>query len=489
MTRPAPTLARASGRAMLTTALLAALALLAACATPTPAPPAAPMTDARQLGAGDAATPWPDARWWTRYGDAGLDQLIERALQNQPSLQLVQARVRVAEAALRASDAARGPQAQVSGDMTYQRFSENGLVPPQLAGENRWVNNLQVGAGWELDLFGRQRAALDAAVGQWRAALADAQAARVLLAANVAGAYFNLARLVEARAVAADALQQREQIVALVRERIGAGLDSQVDLRQAEGLVAQTQVEIEALDESIGRTRHALAELAGLGPQALDALTPTLARVASFELPAALPADLLGRRADLVAQRWRVEAAARDTDVARAQFYPNVNLTAFIGLSAIGLDRFVNAGSLTYGAGPALSLPLFEGGRLQANLDARRADVDAAIVGYNGALQRALREVADELTGLRSLERQQRAQREATTAADAAYALALQRYRAGLGNFLVVLTAQTNVLTQRRAATELKARHLASEVALVRALGGGYDAGTDAPPPTAALSR
>ena len=466
-----------------------ALTLLAACATPTAAPPAAPMADARQLGATGSATDWPDARWWTRYGDTGLDRLIEQALQSQPSLQAVQTRLRVAEAAVRASDAARGPQAQASGDLTYQRFSENGLVPPQLAGANRWVNNLQVGAGWELDLFGRQRAALDAAVGQLRAAQADAQAARVLLAANVAGGYFNLGRLLEARAVAADALQQREQIVALVRERIGAGLDSQVDLRQAEGLVAQTQVEIEALDESIGRTRHALAELAGFGPQALDALTPALARVASFRLPDTVPADLLGRRADLVAQRWRVEAAARDSDVARAQFYPNVNLNAFIGLSAIGLDRFVNAGSLVYGAGPALRLPLFGGGRLQANLDARRADVDAAIEGYNGTLQRALREVADELTGQRSLERQQRAQHDATTAADAAYALALQRYRAGLGNFLVVLTAQTNVLTQRRAATDLKARHLASEVALVRALGGGYDAGSDAPPATAALTR
>ena len=470
-------------------AVLAALALLAACATPTAAPPAAQMTDARALGASGAGTEWPDTRWWARYGDAELDRLIERALQSQPSLQVVQTRLRVAEAAVRASDAARGPQAQVTGDLTYQRFSENGLVPPTLGGETRWVGNLQLGAGWELDLFGRQRAALDSAVGQLRAAQADAQAARVLLGANVATGYFNLARFIEARAVAADALQQREQIVALVRERIGAGLDSTVDLRQAEGLVAQTRVEIEALDESIGRARHVLAEMAGLGPQALDALAPTLARVASLRLPDALPADLLGRRADLVAQRWRVEAAARDTDVARAQFYPNVNLSAFIGLSSIGLDRFVNAGSLTYGAGPALRLPLFEGGRLQANLDARRADVDAAIEGYNGALQRALREVADELTGQRSLERQQRAQLEATSAADAAYALALQRYRAGLGNFLVVLTAQTNVLTQRRAATDLKARHLASEVALVRALGGGYDAGPDAPPASAALAR
>src|SRR6185436_8206784 len=158
-------------------AVLAALALLAACATPTAAPPAAQMTDARALGASGAGTEWPDTRWWARYGDAELDRLIERALQSQPSLQVVQTRLRVAEAAVRASDAARGPQAQVTGDLTYQRFSENGLVPPTLGGETRWVGNLHLGAGWELDLFGRQRAALDSAVGQLRAAQADAQAA------------------------------------------------------------------------------------------------------------------------------------------------------------------------------------------------------------------------------------------------------------------------------------------------------------------------
>src|SRR5207244_4828930 len=137
------------------------------------------------------------------------------------------------------------------------------------------------------------RATLDSALGQWRASQADAQAARVLLAANVANSYFNLARLVEARAVASDALKQREQIVALVRQRIGAGLDTQVDLRQAEGLVAQSQVEIESLTEAMDRSRHALAELVGTGPNAFDTLTPSLAPLASVALPPSLPADLL----------------------------------------------------------------------------------------------------------------------------------------------------------------------------------------------------
>ena len=484
-----------AGSLTMSTALVALLAgavlMLFGCATPQAGSAPHALQESRELGATTpATTPWPDARWWSGYGDATLDRLIEQASAGQPALQTVQARIRVAEANARAAQGARLPQAALSAGATDQRFSENGLIPPPLGGTTRWSADLQAGASWELDLFGRQRAALDGALGQWRASQADAQAARVLLAANVASSYFNLARLVEARAVASDALKQREQIVALVRQRIGAGLDTQVDLRQAEGLVAQSQVEIESLNEAMDRSRHALAELVGTGPQAFDTLTPALAPLASVALPPSLPADLLGRRADLVAQRWRVEAALRETDVARAQFYPNVNLTAFIGLSSIGLDRLLESGSRTYGAGAALRLPLFEGGRLQANLDARRAEVDAAIDAYNGALQRALREVADEMTGLRSIERQQLAQRDATVAADAAYDLALQRYRAGLGNFLVVLTAQTNVLTQRRAVTELKARHLASEVALVRALGGGYVAddapGGDRPQTTAA---
>jgi NodT family efflux transporter outer membrane factor (OMF) lipoprotein len=461
--------------------------MLFGCAAPQAGSAPHALQESRELGAASAATTvWPDARWWGRYGDATLARLIDQATAGAPALQTVQARIRVAEANARAARGARLPQAALSADATDQRFSENGLIPPPLGGTTQWTADLQAGASWELDLFGKQRATIDAALGQWRAAQADAQAARVLLAANVANSYFNLARLVEARTVAGDALKQREQIVALVRQRIGAGLDTQVDLRQAEGLVAQSQVEIESLNEAIDRSRHALGELVGTGPNAFDSLTPALAPLAQVALPASLPADLLGRRADLVAQRWRVETALRDTDVARAQFYPNVNLTAFIGLSSIGLDNLLQSGSRTYGAGAALHLPLFEGGRLQANLDARRAEVDAAIDGYNGALQRALREVADEMTGLRSIERQQLSQRDATVAADAAYDLALQRYRAGLGNFLVVLTAQTNVLTQRRADTELKARHLAREVALVRALGGGYAAESDLPQTTAA---
>ncbi|HJV61746.1 MAG TPA: efflux transporter outer membrane subunit [Albitalea sp.] len=458
-------------------AVLATAALVAGCASTSGAVPSShKMMSPAQAGAEASATPWPQTDWWKGWGDPQLDALIDKALAQQPSLQAVQARLVQAQAAVDVANAARAPQVNGSLDMTDQRFTKNGLYPPPLAGSTRWSNEARISAGWELDLFGRQRAAIAASVGQLRAAQADAQAARVLLAGNVAATYANLARLVDARAVARQALTQREQTSSLVRQRIGAGLDTNVEARQAEGFIAQTQVELESLEEQIARTRHALSELTGQGPNALGELTPQLAGVKPMPLPAGLPADLLGRRADLVAQRWRVEAALKDVDVARAQFYPNVNLIGFVGLSSLGLDKFLKTDSVTYGAGPALRLPIFEGGRLRANLSAKNAEVDAAIEAYNGALLRALREVADEVSTLQSLERQQRAQDEASKSAEAAYELATQRYRAGLGNYLVVLTAETNVLAQRRAGADLKARHLSAEAALARALGGGFHA-------------
>lgn len=457
-----------------TLAAVAVAALLAACAAPGPqAERRAALTPAA-LGATGTGTPWPAERWWAGWNDAQLDALVERALAGQPSLQTAQARVRQAQAAADAAGAARSPQVNLSADLSDQRFTENGLYPAPLAGATRWNNDARLSASWELDLFGRQRAALDAAIGSLKAAEADQQAARVLLAGNVAAGWFGLGRLVENRRIAAESLDQRQRLLALVQQRVGAGLDSQVELRQAQGLVAQTEVDLHNLDEQIAHSRHALAELSGQGPNALDGVSPALAAVHSAALPTELPADLLGRRADLVAQRWRVDAATQGVAEARAEFYPNLNLVGFVGLSSLGLDRFLSAGSRQAGIGPALRLPILEGGRLRAQLAARSAEADAAVDGYNATLLRALREVADEVSTLQALERQQRAQDDATAAAEAAADLALQRYRAGLGNFLTVLTAQTNVLAQRRAAADLKARHLLGEAALARALGGGW---------------
>lgn len=467
--------------------LAASALLLAGCASPAGIAPTHKLLDPAQLGAqppagstsinaqpAPDATPWPKERWWTAYGDPVLDGLVDKALANQPSLQTVQARLAQAQAIVDVNRSALMPQVNGSVELTDQRFSENFIYPPPLAGSIRWTGDARLAFSWDLDIAGGKRAALAAAVGQQRAAQAESQAAALSMASSVASSYVALARLVALREVAVRTTATRDEVLKLVRQRIDAGLDTTVELRQAQGLIAQTRVDVNAVDEQIGRARHALAELTGQGPDALSNLAPQLRSVASAPLPKGLPVDLIGRRPDLVAARWRVEAATEDVKAARAQFYPNVNLTAFLGLQSLGLDQLLKAGSGIYGGGPALHLPVFEAGRLRAGLKQRASEVDVAVDTYNAALLRALREVADEVSTLQLLERQQRNQADALTAAESAYDLATQRYRAGLGTLLVVLSAEGNVLTQRRAVADLDARHLAAEIALARALGGGY---------------
>jgi NodT family efflux transporter outer membrane factor (OMF) lipoprotein len=453
----------------------AAALLLSGCATPGNVhPEAQPLKpEAVGLNTGAPAPALADA-WWQGFRSPELNDLVQRALSNNPSLKTAQARVRQAQAAAAGARAAELPQVGAEATTTTQRFPEAGLYPPPYGGNVFTMGTLQGTASWELDFFGRNREALAAALGSARAAEAEAQAARVMLAANVARAYVQLARLEDDRDVAERSLKQRTELLTLIRQRVQAGIDTQVELKQGEGALPELRQQIEALDEQIALTRHALAALTAQPPNALDHLAPHLQAVSAVPLPADVPADLLGRRADVAAARARVEAATHGLSAARAQFYPSVNLAAFAGFNAFGLDKLLDWGNRTYGVTPAISLPIFDAGRLRANYSGRAADLDAAIESYNGAVLDAVHDVADQIASLQSIERQQREQALAQQSAEQAYDLAVQRYRAGLGNYLTVLSAETNVLTQRRAGADLKARALDSQVALARALGGGY---------------
>ncbi len=432
------------------------------------------LLEADTVGALTSPADWPAARWWDDWREPELSALIDAALVGSPSLKRVEARLDQSRAAMQTAQAASLPSVALRGEAANTLYTQNGFFPPPYAGNRFWNSHLEFAASWELDLFGKQRAVLDSAIGQSRAAQADAQAASVLLAVNVATAYINLARLLEARTLAGATVEQRRRINVLVRERKAAGLDTAIELRQSEGTLAQAQLDGQVLDDLIARQRRALAVLCGQRPDALAGLSPRLAALPGLSLPDFLPADLLGRRADLVAQRWRVESALRDVDVARAQFYPNVNLMAFVGLASLGYVKFFDSTSLTYGAGPAIHLPIFDGGRLRANLRYQEAGIDAAIAAYNEALLRAVREVADEVGSAQALKRQARTQSEALAAVESAYALAMQRFGAGLVSYLTVLSAESAVIAQRQAAIDLRARQLNTDIALVRALGGGF---------------
>ena len=462
---------RSGGTALALGAVLA----LTACANPAGIAPQATLRDTAALELASAVTTptavAPD--WWRAFGDARLDRLVDQALAGSPNLRLAQTRLARAQAVSEVADAALLPQLGLGADITRQRYTENGAVPAPLAGSVRESGTLQLSSSWEIDFFGKNRAALDAALGSARAAEADVQAARTLLASQVVRSWLQLSRLQDQLAVAERALAQRDEQLRLVRDRVNAGLDTRLELRQAEGGLPEARQQIEALREQRALTRNALAAMVARPLSELDLGAPTLSALRAPPLPQVLPADLLGRRADVQAARWRVEASGQDVRSARAQFYPNINLNAFAGLSSIGLGHLLQAGSLQWGIGPALRLPIFDAGRLRANLQVKTADLDAAVESYNGAVVDAVREVADQLASAQSITVQQREQRAAQEAAEGAYDIAVQRYRAGLGNYLNVLSAESFVLTQRRQQVDLAARALDVQAQLARALGGG----------------
>jgi NodT family efflux transporter outer membrane factor (OMF) lipoprotein len=457
-----------------TLAALAAALLLAGCANMSGIEPQATRIEPASLQLDANAQAAVPVQWWRGFGDAQLDALVDQALAGNPNLRIAQARLARAQAFSEVAGAALLPQVNGSLDVTTQRYTEKGMIPPPLAGATKTSATLQLGTSWEIDFFGKNQALLESALGAARAQQAETEAARVLLAANVTRAYFQLARIEAQLAVAQRTLAQRDEALRLVRDRVNAGLDTSLELRQSEGGLPEARQQIEALQEQGALARNALAALVGKPNTNVVATAPRLSALQPLPAATAIPANLLGQRADVAAARWRVEAAGQDIRNAKAQFYPNINLVAFAGLSSIGLGNLLDAGSVQYGVGPAIRLPIFEAGKLRANLRGKTADYDAAVESYNATVIEAIHEVGDQLASGRSIARQQAEQRQAQQAAEAAYDIAVQRYKAGLGNYLNVLTAENAVLAQRRLAVDLAARALDTQVGLARALGGGY---------------
>jgi NodT family efflux transporter outer membrane factor (OMF) lipoprotein len=462
-------------------ALLLLLAL-AACANSRGLFTRAQVADANSIkaerslkAASPTAEKWPDERWWLQFGDAQLNALVEEALANSPSLRVARARVDKANALVVSANAARNVQITGSLDSTRELFSKNGIYPPPLAGSWFWLNDLQLNVSYEFDIWDKNRSAYESARGQSKAAQADAYAAALLLSTSVARSYVQLQHGYERRDVADATLKQREQLLELAKTRLSAGLDSRSELKQAETAIPAARQELAQLDETIALARNQLAALLARGPdRGLDIARPAPLSKAAVLVPSNLPVDLIGRRADVAAQRWRVEAALQDTKNARAQFYPDINLAGFIGLQSLGFSNWIKAGSEIAGIGPAIQLPLFDGGRLRGNLAGKNADYDIAVEQYNQTLVDAVHDVADQLASLRAVAAQQRENADGLAHANAIRALALERYRAGLGNYIQVLGTEAQILTQQSAAADLNARELELSIDLVRALGGGY---------------
>jgi NodT family efflux transporter outer membrane factor (OMF) lipoprotein len=420
---------------------------------------------------------WPSVDWAGQFGDPQLPQLIAEALEGSPTIAQAQARIAKAQSYIETSRSNLYPKVNGSYSWSRELFSGNALYPPPYGGTWYSENTVLASASWDLDLWGKNREKLGSAISQAKAADAELQQARITLATSVARTYNQLAQLYALRDIAVREIDNRKEVSSITNGRVSAGLDTNVEKQTAIGNIATSETTLSDYDGQITVVRYQLAALLGKGPdRGLQIAQPVLAPGGAVTLPDDLPADLVSRRPDIVAARWQVEAAMHDVKEAKAEFFPDVNLAAAAGFDAFGWGRFLNASSRQIQIGPAVHLPIFDAGALRAQLKGRYADFDLDVANYNETLINALSDVATQVASIRAIDQQMGDAQRALDASTKAYQLAVIRYKAGLSEQLQVLNADINRLTAEQTVTNLKMRRRDMQFALIKALGGGFDA-------------
>jgi NodT family efflux transporter outer membrane factor (OMF) lipoprotein len=465
-------------------ASLGALLLTASCAwLPEPGPRAGtipmPRLD-KTLAAAQQASPgrsgWPGEKWWQSFAIPALNRLIETALADSPALKTVEARLHQAQTLVDAEAAEQYPTISANIGFTAQRYSANS-VQAKFAGEH--FRHLLINPfvlRYHLDLWGQDKAALEAAIGKAQASEIELADARLMLSAAVAGAYFDLASA-SARLDAAERLTaDRTEWLKWAESRLSTGLSSTAPLLKAKIDLHDAKQQEAGIRAEILLLQNRLATLAGKGPDwgrqvaAWPLVLPKL-----LPLPDDLPLRLLAHRPDVQAARLRAEAEAKLIEVAKTAFYPDVNLVSFAGLHSVTMtDVILQGSSLAYAVGPSIDFPIFEGGRLRAELQYQEAAYDEAVERYNSQVLHAVQEVADALANWQKLSEQVNEQQQTLSAAETARQLAEAEYRTGLNDRRGLIEAKTAASAQRLRLAALEGDYCKTAVQLARALGGGY---------------
>lgn len=444
------------------------------------------------IHAADVDAKWPTTTWWQAYGDAQLNQWMLKALAGSPSLAMAADRVREAQALAGVAESAERPHLNGTMSLTREHWPNDVYYGPgPLANTTDWNNTATLSMSYHLDLWGRDKSETARALDRAHAMAADARAAQLDIELNVVRAYVSLSSNEASLDIEQQLHDEQLRLVDLARERLRVGLGTQLELTQAQARVPETERAMAARREQIALARHQLAALAGAGPGAGDALErPALHVDNALALPSALPAELLGHRPDVVAARWNVSANAHGIDAAKAAFYPDVNLLASLGATAVsgGAFAFLNSAARGAGVGPAVSLPIFDGGRLRAELGNASAQYDLAVDQYNATLVNAINEIANGVVSIQSLNAQQASASEAVEIAQRSRTLAIDGYRRGLTDYLGVLTSETQWLRAQLDAEQVRAAQLDAHARLMSALGGGLDE-SDAPQAPVALAH
>lgn len=465
-------------------ATLALCAVLAGCATPGGLHPTGKVLDAHALKSEQSfanvpfsPTAWPAQDWWTSFGDPQLSTLIDEALKNNPSLDEAEARARQAQAVADTANAARLPAADLEAGAEGIRLSNKDPVyPPYVLGHFAWGKSVTANFSWDIDLWGGKRAAWEAALGRSRAVEIEARAARIQLSVNVARAYVQLGYAFAQQDVAEGELQRASQTSALTRRLVAGGLGTPQQEAFADSQVASAEQQKAQADRAIDAARSSLSVLLGQGPdRGLSIARPHLLEPDLVAVPDRLQVDLIGRRADLVAARWQVEAASKDIKAAKTQFLPNISLSAMAGLVAVGGSTNVfQLPARTYSVEPALSLPIFDGGRLRANLAATDARYDQAVAHYNRLLIGAVNEVSDLVSALASVRTQITLEQRAKQDAQNSWRDAMSAYKGGVSGPLTPLASRQQLLLADQRLALLQSQQADLSIRLIDALGGGY---------------
>ncbi|TCP07594.1 efflux transporter outer membrane subunit [Caldimonas thermodepolymerans] len=463
-------------RSLRWTTLAAALVLAGCAALPQPAAEALPVTPAMFKEA--EGTRWTEAapaeaqprgQWWRAFGDPVLDDLVARADERNAGIAVAAARLRQARALVRSAASERAPQLDAGAGVVRE-------AEPGARGRAATLTRLGADLSYEVDLFGRLARAQGAAALDAEAQAALLQSTRLLVQAQVAQAYLALRATEAEQAIVQDTVRTYRDTLDLTERRQRAGDVAELEVARARAELAATEAEDHALSRRRVLLEHALAVLVG-EPASQFALPPGPLPAALPGVPPGVPATVLARRPDVSAAIARLHAAQARVGVARSAWFPRIALTASGGVASPEVSDLFRWSARAWGVGALLALPIFDGGRRAAAVEAALGEFDAAVAGYREQVLVALREVEDELATLRLLAEQARAQSRAVAAAARATALSASRYRNGLVSQLELLDAQRSELRNRRLAVQLRGAQYASTVGLIRALGGGWDHG------------
>ncbi len=420
---------------------------------------------------------WPAYNWWSLFEDDQLNELMEIAIENNPDLKSAVSRVQSSNEAAKKARAPLLPQLNASFDDNYQHLSKDELVrlPPSTVPAVINEVHLALNFEYEIDLFGKNRNKYRAAIGLAKAQAAEMSQSLLLITASLAEAYIHYGANLMDLQISRDVVEAYRQYLDLTELRRDYGIDNELAVDQAKTLLFEAEKAVYDYEKEVEIGKSQLKILMGLSPDDPKEITaPTLCFDRPFPLPETIALNLLSRRPDLMAQIWKVEAGAHLVKAAKAAFFPNINLNAFVGLQSLNWNNLFSVRSFAGEINPAINLPLFTGGSLTAELKEEYANYDADLYDYNALVLKAAKEVTDQIQTLNAVTEQAKLEAEAFQRTVHLSELTLARYENGIDDYLTVLNKQIAVMNEAMKEVEVQNQRYISVLMLIKALGGGY---------------